>query len=453
MIAKLSEPFSEFSRISRKIDYQFEKIEKRDAELICTEAIRRNSKEMKADFQFAQKINDRVKKTFMEIILNLNKEDKIDNDKFLNIANEYLEKMGYSDSMHAVFFNMDKEHLHLHILLTTIDSKGNWINDSNNYDRSMKITRELEDKYGLVKTDCHKNTKKLTFGECKLREYYVHKALIKAAKDYSLKLEINSLFPIINLSIPKTNNDYRGIWGDVLYKKIVAMLDRQGLFNKLYKDELLNRLDIVYMKSDSLSNFNTQIKKSETYMRLISDKGKTYYVYGLPDIGFYCKDTSLPQKYRYGYLFPGKQKIESRMTSDEQKKYLYEVVFLTLKDSLSYDEFKLKLKEMSVSVIESQNSKGIVGISFSIDVDDATAFKGSEISKRLSFGNIMKHFHGQDSEIGKIANNSDIIHNIRNRHISDYVISPHFSSSKKYEKEQYKILSSKKKKGKSPSLE
>ena len=449
MIAKLSEPFPEFSKIGRKIDYQFNKVKKGDAELIWNNAVGENSKEMKMDFQFAKGINDRVKNTYLEITLNLNKNEKIENQTFLDIANEYLEKMGYSDSMHAIFLNVDKEHLHLHILLTTIDLQGKWIDDSNSYKRSLKITQELEEKYGLIKTNYQNRVQKLTFGESKLREYYVHKALCKAVKDYSLKSEINRLLPGIDLSTHKTNDEYKRILGDELYEKILVMLDKKGLFNKLHKDELLNKLDRIYAQSNSLPDFKKQMKENGVYMRLISDKEKTYYVYGLTDIGFYCKDVSFPKKYRYGFLFPGRQKISEQKTPDEQKKYLYDTVFLSLKDSVSYDEFKLKLKEKSVTIIESKNSKGIVGISFSMDIDNATIFKGSEISKRLSFGNIMKCFHGQELEIGRVTNNPEIVNDMRNRYVSNYHILgnlEHFGLSKKYDQEQHKDLSLKKKK-------
>ena len=451
MIAKLSEPFPEFSKIGRKIDYQFNKVKKGDAELIWNNAVGENSKEMKMDFQFAKGINDRVKNTYLEITLNLNKNEEIENQTFLDIANEYLEKMGYSDSMHAIFLNADKEHLHLHILLTTIDLQGKWIDDSNSYKRSLKITQELEEKYGLIRTNCQRRAQKLTFGESKLREYYIHNALCKAVKDYSLKSEINTLLPGIDLSKQRNNGDYKKIFGDELYEKIFALLDKKGMFNKLHKDEILNKLDRIYAQSNSLPDFKKQVKKDRIYMRLISDKGKIYYVYGLTDIGFYSKDVSFPQKYRYGFLFPGMQKISEQKTPDEQKKYLYETIFLSLKDSVSYDEFKLKLKEKSVTIIESKNGKGIVGISFSMNIDNATIFKGSDISKRLSFGNIMKCFHGQKSGIDKVSNNTEIINDMRNRYVSDYHILgnlEHFGSSKKYDQQQYKDLSLKKKKRK-----
>ena len=451
MIAKLSEPFPDFSEIGRKIDYQFNKVKKGDAELIWNNAVGEDYKEMKMNFQFAKEINDRVKNTYLEITLNLNKNEEIENQTFLDIANEYLEKMGYSDSMHAIFLNVDKEHLHLHILLTTIDLQGKWIDDSYSYQRSMKITQGLEEKYGLIKTNCIQRTPRLTFGESKLREYSLHNALCKAVKDYSLKSEISRLLPGVDLSIHKTNDAYKAILGDELYEKVFAVLDKKGMFNKLYKDELLNKLDIIHAKSDSLSDFKEQVKENGIYMRLISDKGKTYYIYGLTDIGFYCKDMSFPKKYRYGFLFQGRQKIGAQKTPEEQKKYLYEAAFLSLTDSVSYDEFKLKLKEKLVSIIESKNSRGIVGISFSMDIDNATIFKGSDISKRLSFGNIMKCFHGQESEIDRVTNNPDIINDMRNRYVSDYHVLgnlDHFASSKKYDQEEYKDLSLKKKKKK-----
>ena len=52
-------------------------------------------------------------------------------------------------------------------------------------------------------------------------------------------------------------------------------------------------------------------------MRLVTRNDKSYYVYGIQDSGFYLKDVSLPQKYRFGNIrFDG-----HGMSADEQKHY------------------------------------------------------------------------------------------------------------------------------------
>ena len=97
-------------------------------------------------------------------------------------------------------------------------------------------------------------------------------------------------------------------------------------------------------------------------MRLISDKGKSYYIYGIPERNFYVKDKSLPEKYRFGKIaFEGQ-----RMAPDEQKHYLYNKIFALLNNVSDYDAFKAKLTESAINLVEHTNKLGIYGLSFSI---------------------------------------------------------------------------------------
>lgn len=95
-------------------------------------------------------------------------------------------------------------------------------------------------------------------------------------------------------------------------------------------------------------------------MRLVTKKDKSYYVYGIRDSGFYLKETSFPQKYRFGYI-----RFDAHgMSADEQKHYLYDHVFKALNASSGYEDFKNRLAEESIRVTEHVNSKGGYGISF-----------------------------------------------------------------------------------------
>lgn len=126
-------------------------------------------------------------------------------------------------------------------------------------------------------------------------------------------------------------------------------------------------------------------------MRLVTKKDKSYYVYGIRNSGFYLKDTSLPQKFRFGNIrFDGRG-----MTADEQKHYLYDHVFKALNASSGYEDFKKRLAEESIRVTEHVNSKGAYGISFYMEnVENAHVFKGADLSRKLTYLNIQRHFDG-----------------------------------------------------------
>ena len=126
-------------------------------------------------------------------------------------------------------------------------------------------------------------------------------------------------------------------------------------------------------------------------MRLVTKNDKSYYVYGIKDSGFYLKDVSLPQKYRFGNIcFDG-----HGMSADEQKHYLYDHVFKALNSSSGYEDFKKNLAEESIRVTEHVNGKGAYGISFYMEnVEDPHIFKGAELSRQLTYRNIQRHFDG-----------------------------------------------------------
>jgi hypothetical protein len=127
-------------------------------------------------------------------------------------------------------------------------------------------------------------------------------------------------------------------------------------------------------------------------MRLTSKKDKSYYVYGLSEDSFYIKDTSFPQKFRYGYMnFDAKS-----MSYDEQKHYLFNKLNLILDKSDSYDEFKRLLKESGIGIKEHVNSKGIYGLTYSVmDTDIPFEFKASDISRKFTYANIQSHFSSE----------------------------------------------------------
>lgn len=61
-------------------------------------------------------------------------------------------------------------------------------------------------------------------------------------------------------------------------------------------------MDRLRQECDNVKEFRDRLEKEGYYMRLVSDKGKSHYVYGIPDRGFYLKDTALPESYPFSVL-------------------------------------------------------------------------------------------------------------------------------------------------------
>ena len=162
MIAEIQPSFSSHLSMSRKIEYQLSKVKEGNGKVLCT-STGDELAAMPAYMKLISQLNDRVKLPYAEFILSLYPGESLSDKQWLSLAGEYIERMGYGKSCYAVVLNTDKVHSHVHVLLTTIDEEGKSIPSGNNYSRSEKISRELEQKYGLLPLE-KEGVKRTTFG-------------------------------------------------------------------------------------------------------------------------------------------------------------------------------------------------------------------------------------------------------------------------------------------------
>ena len=102
-----------------------------------------------ASFEPFLQANRRTTNTVFHVSLNPSPEDRLTDEQLGEIAREYMERMGYGEQPYIVFKHGDIAREHLHIVSLRVDSTGRKISDSHEYDRSMSILRDLEQKYGL----------------------------------------------------------------------------------------------------------------------------------------------------------------------------------------------------------------------------------------------------------------------------------------------------------------
>lgn len=100
----------------------------------------------------------KAEKTMMHISLNPHPEDRLSEAQYVQIAHEYMEKMGFADMPYLVVKHEDIDRHHIHIVALRVRPDGSTIDSKNNYYRSKEITRELEKKYGLHTAERQKIT-------------------------------------------------------------------------------------------------------------------------------------------------------------------------------------------------------------------------------------------------------------------------------------------------------
>ena len=93
--------------------------------------------------------NRRTTNTVFHASLNPSPEDRLTDEQLREIANEYMQKMGYGEQPYIVFKHKDISREHLHIVSLRVDEQGRKLPHDFEARRSMEILRDLERKYGL----------------------------------------------------------------------------------------------------------------------------------------------------------------------------------------------------------------------------------------------------------------------------------------------------------------
>ena len=160
------------------INYVLDKT--KQTELLTAEGVRYKSREsIIRSFVTQAGLNPKVSKTVGHISLDFSAQDKdkLTNAKMVQIAKEYMEKMGITDTQYIIGRHHDKEHPHIHIVFNRIDNNGKAISDKNDRYRSEKICKELTEKYGLYFAQGKENVKRHRLKEPDKTKYEIYDAL------------------------------------------------------------------------------------------------------------------------------------------------------------------------------------------------------------------------------------------------------------------------------------
>lgn len=69
---------------------------------------------------------------------------EMDKDALLAFANQWLEKMGYSDNPMVIYFHHDTDNNHLHVVTSRVGQDGKKINHNHERRRSQKVINEIQ---------------------------------------------------------------------------------------------------------------------------------------------------------------------------------------------------------------------------------------------------------------------------------------------------------------------
>lgn len=124
----------------------------------------------------------RLKNPVYHISLDFAHEDtpKLTDGLMVEIAREYMRRMGIVNTQYIVSRHTDTEHQHLHIVANRVDNNGNTISDRNDAVRNVAVCKALTREYGLHFSKGKVNVKRDRLrGKDKVK-YQIHDA-VKAA--------------------------------------------------------------------------------------------------------------------------------------------------------------------------------------------------------------------------------------------------------------------------------
>ena len=218
MIAKISAT----ENLGGALGYNFKKVEKGEASILLAHGLYQNKEEhytmaeVFADMQALIPENCRTKKTVFHCSLNPHPDEKLSDERLVQIAKEYMEALGYSKQPYIVFKHNDIAREHIHIVSLRVDSKGRKINDKYEGRRSKKITDALEKKYHLIPSSkvsekTTTETPKVNVVQGNIKEQ-VASTIRSAMKHYSFCSlgELNAILSRYNLAVEEVKTEYRG---------------------------------------------------------------------------------------------------------------------------------------------------------------------------------------------------------------------------------------------------
>lgn len=279
--------------------------------------------------------NIKTEKTVRHISLNPDPADKVSDEQFTDMAQEYMERMGYGNQPYIVFKHTDIDRTHIHIVSTCVGIDSKKISDDYDHKRSMAICRDLETKYNL-----HKATEK--------EQKQADKIFKKVDQQ---KGDIKSQITLVVRHLPK-------------YYSFSTM----GSYNALLS---LFNITAEEVKGER----NGQTVNGLVYVALDENGNKISNPFKASLFG---KDSGIVQLQKHFEQF------KEKMKTNPTKSVLKNAVELAIHTTSNETDFKKKLVEQGINAIVRRNDNGrIYGITF-IDHESRSVWNASQLDRSLS---------------------------------------------------------------------
>ncbi len=141
------------------LNYNEKKVQKGTAQCLyaanyLNEAAKMNFYQKLDGFEKNNRLNKMATTKTLHVSLNFDPSEKLSDAKLIEVANAYMDKIGFGQQPFLVYKHEDAGHPHIHIVSSTIKADGSRINTHNiGRNQSEKARKEIEQIYGLVKAE------------------------------------------------------------------------------------------------------------------------------------------------------------------------------------------------------------------------------------------------------------------------------------------------------------
>jgi hypothetical protein len=286
-------------------------------------------------------LNENVKRNSVHISLNFDGTEKeISKEKLMEIANTYMDKIGFTEQPYLVYQHHDAGHPHIHIISLKVRDDGSRIDMQNiGRNQSEKARKEIETAYELVPAEKHKREKEL-----------VTKPIVISKVEY----------------------------GHSETKRAIANVLDKVLQN--YKYTSLPELNAV------LQQYNVAADSGSENSRIFQNRGLVYRI--LDEGG---NKIGVPIKASDFYSKPTLKFLEERFIENEKARTPHKSRIKNVVDIALLDHKKMSVQELAkivelsgINMVFRQNAEGLLyGITY-VDHQTQCVFNGSALGKLYS---------------------------------------------------------------------
>ena len=351
MVARINKGHS----LSRSLNYNELKLKQEKAELILAENYPKDMElltfyDKLHRLTHQAELNERVKANSVHLSLNFDPKEKLNREKLQEIAQSYMEKIGFGRQPYLVYWHLDAGHPHVHILTTNIEADGKRINMHNiGKNQSEKARKEVEKEFNLISPESKRLQQKL---------------------QQKLGLNQSSEFQLKPVHVQKVQ------YGKSETKRAIQNVVEHVMNN--YKYTSLPEYNAV------LKLYNVLADRGEKESIMYKNNGLTYRV--LDEKG---NKIGSPIKASEFYNKPTLKNLELKFSQNEglrlqhAQRLRVQIDWAILQEK-SLHNLSDQLKKEGIAVIIRQNPEGrIYGITY-VDHTTKCVFNGSDLGRQYS---------------------------------------------------------------------